>query len=193
LEKLDEVSQLLTALERILPGKVMVLGVGNRLRGDDGVGSLIAEELKGLSPLAVLDCGEVPERFTGIIKEARPQTLLILDALDFKGRAGEIRLFEGTEIASVTFDTHKPSLSLLVKYLQAELGCAVYLLGIQPHSLAFGNNLNAEVAAAAKMIQAVLVKFIRAKVKTSPVWLLPISSLLLALASWLLPFQQGGA
>jgi len=47
------------------------MGVGNILRGDDGIGSIIAKTFKDDDWLS-LDCGVIPENYTSIIKKISP-------------------------------------------------------------------------------------------------------------------------
>src|SRR5574342_1091615 len=54
-----------------LEGKrVLILGVGNRLRGDDAVGPLLVEHLQGKVDIPLIDAGEVPENYLGPIEES---------------------------------------------------------------------------------------------------------------------------
>ena len=57
----------------------ILLGIGNPLNGDDGVGIYVAEQFRkeGWIPLA---CGTAPENFTGIIRKTRPSCLVLVDA-----------------------------------------------------------------------------------------------------------------
>ena len=51
----------------------MLLGIGNRLRSDDGAGSLLAERLQD-SEWHAIDGADIPENFTGIIKRENPDS-----------------------------------------------------------------------------------------------------------------------
>ncbi len=92
--------------------RLIVLGVGNLDRADDGAGSLCAQQLERLlarSPrpagqsgrtkleaLQVLDGGEVPESATGVIRNFRPTHVLIIDAAALRPRARD-RIFHQQE------------------------------------------------------------------------------------------------
>jgi len=64
---------------------VVILGIGNQLRGDDFAGSLVArklgQELKK-NYVTVFDGGIVPENFTGMIKREDPSHIILIDAAD---------------------------------------------------------------------------------------------------------------
>jgi len=49
--------------------RLIFIGIGNKLRKDDGAGSIIISRLKRRGIKNVLDCGIVPENFIGKIKE----------------------------------------------------------------------------------------------------------------------------
>jgi hydrogenase 3 maturation protease len=56
---------MLDHLKPYLKGKVVILGVGNTLRSDDGVGSLLAKRIKEKVPFIVWDTGVSPENYLG--------------------------------------------------------------------------------------------------------------------------------
>jgi len=136
--------------------KVLIIGMGNRLKGDDGVGSIIAEKLKEKirkENLFVIDAENAPENYTGKIKEISPELLLIIDAVDFGSYPGDFRIFEINEIKDTTVSTHNFSISLLKKFIKVD---EIYLLGIQPENISFGENLSERVK---KSVEKIIEKF----------------------------------
>jgi hydrogenase 3 maturation protease len=136
--------------------KVLIIGIGNRLKGDDGVGSIIAEKLKEKireENLFVIDAENAPENYTGKIKEISPELLLIIDAVDFNSYPGDFRIFEIDEIKDTTVSTHNFSISLLKKFIKVD---EIYLLGIQPENISFGENLSERVK---KSVEKIIKKF----------------------------------
>ena len=130
-----------------LQGKVVILGIGNTLRSDDGVGSLLAVRLKDKIPYIVYDSGTSPENYLGKIIKDKPDNIVIIDAVDFGGKPGEFRELEGGELKTVNlFSTHNASISLTINYLQSHLKADIIILIIQPKILAFGEKLSSEVA-----------------------------------------------
>jgi hydrogenase 3 maturation protease len=144
-------------LKKINEGKkVLIIGIGNRLKGDDGVGSIIAEKLKEKireENLFVIDAENAPENYTGKIKEISPESLLIIDAVDFGSYPGDFRIFEIDEIKDTTVSTHNFSISLLKKFIKVD---EIYLLGIQPENISFGENLSERVK---KSVEKIIEKF----------------------------------
>ena len=132
-------------LKDILKESVLVLCIGNRDRGDDGAGPRFASMIKGESPHKVIDAGRTPENYTGLIKRLRPETIIIVDTVQFEGRAGEIRLFSGEDLRSGKISTHDVSPKLVIEYLKSSTNAKIYVLGIKPKSNRFGEGVSKEV------------------------------------------------
>jgi len=134
-------------LESRLKGKVIILGIGNTLRSDDGAGSVLASRIKGKAPFVVFDAEENPENYLGKIIREKPDTLVIIDAVDFGGKPGEFKFLQAQEIKTVNlFATHNASISLTINYLQNNLKADIIILIIQPQNINFGDKLSREVA-----------------------------------------------
>jgi hydrogenase 3 maturation protease len=125
------------------------------LRSDDGAGSILATRLQDKTPYLVYDSGSSPENYLGKIIKDKPDTILLIDAVDFGDKAGEIRFLEGEDIQTVNFfSTHDASISLAISYLKNSLKAAdIFILAIQPKTLAFGDKLSPEMAAAVDKIE----------------------------------------
>ncbi len=129
-----------------LKGKVVILGIGNSLRSDDAAGSFLAGRIKGKVPYIVYDAGSSPENYLGKIIRDLPDTVVIIDAVDFGGKPGEFNLIEGRDLKTANlFSTHNASISLTINYLQSNLKVDIIILTIQPKSIAFGDNLSLEI------------------------------------------------
>jgi hydrogenase 3 maturation protease len=133
--------------------RCLVLGIGNRMRGDDGVGSRVAEELSQQG-VAALDCGEMPDNYVGKVWELQPEELVVVDACDFGGEPGEIRIFEDGDlerVANAPLSTHQVPLPMLIGLIRMRQGVArrVRLVGIQPVRVEyFQEHMSREVEAA---------------------------------------------
>ncbi|ADJ26031.1 hydrogenase maturation protease [Dehalogenimonas lykanthroporepellens BL-DC-9] len=121
--------------------KLLILGVGNPLFGDDGFGPAVAEELerRGRVPsfTAVLDVGTGVREilFDLILSQARPDELVIIDALDCGREPGEIFKVKVDEVPAIKqhdFSLHlAPSLNLLQE-LRDQSGVKVTIIAAQP-------------------------------------------------------------
>lgn len=136
----------LDTLQLKLKGKVVVLGIGNALKSDDGAGSILAGRLIGKIPFIVYDASASPENYLGKIIRDQPQTIVLVDAADMGGKAGEFRVLDGQEVkTSNLFSTHNSSVALTIGYLQEHCKAGIVALLIQPKTIAFGDTLSAEV------------------------------------------------
>ncbi|MEO0005141.1 MAG: hydrogenase 3 maturation endopeptidase HyCI [candidate division WOR-3 bacterium] len=132
-------------------GKILIVGVGNRLRCDDGVGSHIVDLLKErVKDVEVIDAGTVPENYLESIIQKRPQRVLIVDACLFDGKPGEFRLFDLESFENLhfpNFSTHTLPLNLIAQLIITKTNAKVYLLGIQPAQRGFGEKLSPVLSA----------------------------------------------
>lgn len=139
-------------------GKVLVLGIGNPDRGDDGAGVLCARELAAArtgparSRLKVLVGYETPENLTGEIRRFAPGLVLMVDAVVGPHPAGTVFPVGAEDIPDDGVSTHKISLKMLVTYLETTVGCRVRFLGIQAGSLELGRTLTPPVKKAARTL-----------------------------------------
>jgi hydrogenase 3 maturation protease len=141
---------MLEALKNALVGRIVLVGVGNTDRGDDGVGSVLARKM------GFIDAGVSPENFLEKIVTERPDTVLIIDAADCGGAPGEVKLFDAADIAPGGLSTHALSLDMTREYLEGRLpGVKVVLLAIQPDVLK-GDTLSPAVRGACDAIEKAL-------------------------------------
>ena len=141
-------------LKARLKNKVMVLGVGNTLRGDDAAGPLLAQRLKDKVSFLVWDAGVAPENYLGKIIKEKPDNLIIIDAADFSGRPGEFKVFEADDIETTNFFvTHNASLSLAIKYLRDNIKIDIIILAVQPKATVFGSRISPEVETAISQLE----------------------------------------
>lgn len=119
-------------LRGVLTGRVCLLGVGNRLRGDDGAGPALVERLAARTGAVCVDGGSAPENHVEKVARLEPEVVLLADAADFGGAPGDARLFTPGELDGGGLSTHGLSLDLCCRYLAARGVARVLLLGIQP-------------------------------------------------------------
>ncbi|RLF68359.1 MAG: hydrogenase 3 maturation endopeptidase HyCI [Thermoplasmata archaeon] len=137
-------------MERV---KIMVMGVGSTIRGDDGAGPEVASELESLSLPWVLavDASTSPESFVGWVEEHRPEHLIIVDVADMGLRPGEVRRIPKEKIGGEFLSTHSLPLTVLWEMLEEAAG-EVVLLGIQPYTTALGSEMSEPVKSAVRRV-----------------------------------------
>lgn len=146
------------------PPPVLVLGVGNILLSDEGVGVRIVEELQKRQ---LPECVEVVDGATRAmelvdIMRGRKK-VIIVDALDADTEPGAVFKFGPEQLA----ETKKMSVSvhdigvheaIFLLSLTAELPEDITFYGIQPGSLELHEGLTKEVAAAAVKVVDIILK-----------------------------------
>jgi hydrogenase 3 maturation protease len=143
---------------RLLGPRPVVAGVGNRDRGDDGVGPVVAEGLRRAGLVAAFDCGTAPENYLGPIVALNPTDVIFVDAADLDSSPGTVRLFGAEQLRMQAPSTHAAGLPHGATFLAKACAAACRLLAVQPADTKGCSGLSPPVRAAADRILA------------SPVW-----------------------
>jgi len=147
---------------------VLVLGIGNTLLSDDGVGVHVIRALENgrtnlpenQRDVRLRDAGTLGLALLPEIAEA--QRLIIVDAANFGGEPGEVRLFEAehmdTALGASRLTPHEISMSDLVSAarLSDSLPERRALVAIQPADTALGLDPTGPVAAAIPVAQSMV-------------------------------------
>ena len=133
--------------------KLIVLGVGNELKSDDGVGPFIIKKLKEENikneNLLFIDAETVPENFTGKIRKENPTHLIIVDACLMNMQPGDMQIVDKDDFAEIGISTHSMSLSFFVKYLEKDTEFGIIFVGIEPETMEWGAKPTPKVEKAA--------------------------------------------
>jgi hydrogenase 3 maturation protease len=132
-------------LKRIFKGRVVIVGVGNVLRSDDGFGPAFIKAIKGKVKAVCFDAGTTPENYLGKIIAEKPDTILIVDALDLGLAPGGHQILKKADIVKNGFSTHNLSPHMCIEYLENRTAADIYMLGVQPETISFGEELSASV------------------------------------------------
>ena len=145
------------ALSSALEGRVVVVGIGNRLRGDDGVGSALAGVLIEAGVPRVFDGQDLPDAMVADVAATSPDTVLLVDAVDLGSEPGSVALLGRGQTMSYLPTTHRIPADLLMEVLEQATGARCLLLGVQPAATEFGRSMSSEVAAALDLLAGLLV------------------------------------
>lgn len=138
------------------PGRVVTLGVGNRLLGDDGAGPELVTRLKENwagygkkyktnEQRFFIDAEENPEDWFIRVLELQPAVIIVIDAVAMQAEPGSVAVLEAQALPeSLLYSTHRLSLRSLLQ-LWEENGCRTLVLAIQPETLDFGQGLSLRV------------------------------------------------
>ncbi|MCX7750777.1 MAG: hydrogenase 3 maturation endopeptidase HyCI [Candidatus Bipolaricaulota bacterium] len=132
----------------------VLLGVGNPLRRDDGVGVWVAERLRG-SAWEVVLAGTSVENALGLVRRLAPELLVVVDAAEMGLPPGSVRRLPLPGAERMLGSTHGLPLSLLLGTVKDRVGELV-LIGIQPAERSLGEGLTPAVRAGAEGLVALL-------------------------------------
>jgi len=139
--------------DKVSPLKIVILGVGNLLLSDEGVGVHVANELVKLElppGVTVVEGGTDGFRLINVITEA--DRLIVVDAVKGGGAPGSIYRFDINEVQNCPsgFKTSVHQIGILeVINLSGLIGKTpqTTVIGIEPESLEMGMELSPEVKA----------------------------------------------
>ena len=145
----------------LIKGNTVIVCIGNSLRGDDGFGPLLASLLAETVSETVLDVGEVPESYTEKVALLAPQTVLLVDAVNFGGKPGDWTVLERSQLSNNGMFSHQLPLAIFMDYLQDRTGAKVFLLGVQPAATHFGSVISPEVRKTAEYLSEWLQRMLK--------------------------------
>jgi len=135
----------------------IVVGIGNPLKGDDIVGTLVAEKLIEKSfKDKVINAEAVPENFIDEMISKNPDVIIFVDAIDAGLKPGSILVeeLEKAKERNYIFTSHNIPLTLLLNYVKKRLSKNVkaYLVGIQVYETGLGSTPHPKVLEAVKKL-----------------------------------------
>ncbi|HVQ01310.1 MAG TPA: hydrogenase maturation protease [Candidatus Thermoplasmatota archaeon] len=152
--------RLLSNLETFLEHatRVVVIGMGNELRGDDAVGLEVVRLLKKhqSTRLTVYEGHMTPEVFIAPACSLKPSHLLIVDAAELNRPPGNWRLLSRDEIQTSLFTTHYLPATAVADELTRRCGTRVSFIGIQPKARDITFQRSSECMKAAQDIATLL-------------------------------------
>ena len=125
--------------------KIVLMGVGNTQRGDDSFGPALATKLLKHPHIKSIVCEELPENYTDVVKKEKPAVIIFADVLDFGGEAGETVFLKDKSALSDRFSSHRPSLKLVMDYLEYETGAETMILGVQPSQIEYHEEMSPQI------------------------------------------------
>lgn len=114
---------------------MIILGIGNELKYDDGVGPFIISELNKLNlneNVLLINAQTVPENFTGKIRKENPSHIILIDACLMGLNPGDYKIVNEDDFVNIGISTHSMSLSYFVKFLNQD---NILFIGIEPELL----------------------------------------------------------
>lgn len=137
--------------------QTLVLGLGNTLLGDEGIGVHVIQNLQtnypALSNVTLLDGGTLSFTLASYIEDC--ENLIIIDAAQLHSPPGTIAVYEGDEMdrfinRNRNKSVHEVNVTdiLACSHLTGNLPKLRALVGIQPHLIDWSDSLSEPVASA---------------------------------------------
>jgi hydrogenase 3 maturation protease len=139
-----------------MPARNILIGIGNVLHGDDGLGPFLAREFSDPA-WQCFDAGTTPENFTSVIRRENPERVVLVDAARIGNKPGEFRRISKEKVRDVGVGTHQLSLTLLMDYLEQFVPQVIFI-GIEPDTLNEDTPLSPNVKTAAQALMVLLQK-----------------------------------
>lgn len=149
--------------ENLAPQPTLIMGVGNTLQGDDGVGVHALHWLRsalGAQPgITLYDAGTLGA--TLLVEIEQTERLIFIDAMRMNSMPGTVRCFEGAAMdqwlrRAQAGSVHEVSLGELLDMarLLDRLPPRRALIGIEPGRIGWGEHLSAELTGALPQVES---------------------------------------
>ncbi len=147
--------------------RIAFIGLGNPIKGDDGVGVYISDKLIEITNSQVpyiLSCYHVPANYLGKIVNYNPDYVIFIDAIfhpDFS--PGDIVIIGSSKIQEVdSFTTHYQSYDTIIKFIETELDKQMdyIVLGINVTEIELNDPISSIVENSAEIIVSSIKKVI---------------------------------
>ncbi|RLG54027.1 MAG: coenzyme F420 hydrogenase [Thermoproteota archaeon] len=150
--------------------KILIAGIGDLLRSDDGFGPRVVNKLENMSlpkNVVVKDYGT--SGLDLIFDLENYDEVIFVDAIDFEGKAGEIKVIEPKPrkinqkevVGVINFSLHEIDLEKIIELASSLniLPRRTIIIGCKPKDLSFGLKLSEEVEKAIdRTIEIILEK-----------------------------------
>ena len=131
---------------------MLFIGVGNVLKQDDGVGVVICRGIRDRENISTLTVEVSIENYIGKINSLEPGEIILLDCMELGEAPGTWKILRLDQVEDLTFNTHNISLGRLGDFFNYP----TYVLGIQPQTVNFGDQLSPPVQQAAETIIGII-------------------------------------
>ena len=120
----------------------IVIGIGNSLKRDDNIGNLVVDELRKKiedENVLFIRAETNPENFIGKIKSFNPDIIYFVDAVEFDGEIGEVKVFSIDAVLNESLSTHGISVKVFRDFFPE---AKIYVVGVKPEDIEYGEGLS---------------------------------------------------
>lgn len=122
-------------LNIIIRMKLLLCGMGNKERGDDGFGPYIVENVRETDNIKKIDCNLYPENYLNKIVSLNPDLIIFFDTVKKEG--AKTFLLRNDEIVTnnpISVSTHNLPFSAIYQFLRENSKAEIFLLGVSVNS-----------------------------------------------------------
>lgn len=152
--------ELKNKLSHFCSAGAMLVGIGNQLRSDDGLGPELIKRLDKKIAAHCIDAGLSPENYIGKIIKLKPQAVIFVDAVSMEDPPATIRFIESGQISEYGFSTHNMSPKLMIDTIIKETNAQVCMIGIQPLTVEFGEQISGQITKAIDTLEVIFVELL---------------------------------
>lgn len=153
---------------RALP-KLVILGIGNEVNGDDAAGVLIVRKIKKKLPtiaqVRLIEGSIAPENYSKKIREFDPDWIWLIDAAHTGAIPGAVKFIPLENIAEIGANTHRLSPNLLLYYLHLQFDFKALMIGVQPENIQSFSSISARVRKSINNTSEFLLHWIKSTYK----------------------------
>ena len=139
------------------------------MRGDDGLGPLLSQQLynklvkitdKNTDNVYLLNTESTPENHTIEIRNLKPSHIIIIDAVEFEAKPGEMLIIQKEQIDTFNISTHSMPISFIINYIEETIGSKILTIGIQPKQMEIINTISDEVKESVEELTNMIVELV---------------------------------
>ena len=151
-------------IEKLLMGKTVIVGIGNLLRGDDGLGPCLVERLKRKLDVPCINAESCLDRYVGKIAREHPDTVLFIDAVHLGRKPGAFEIMRADEVLDTKTSTHDLTPRSAMDILKERTDSQLYLLGVQPANVQIGVGISSKIMKTVRYLDRAITRAARRRV-----------------------------
>ncbi len=128
--------------------RLVILGIGNPEKGDDGLGPLCTDLIQAslgndlIDRVKIINAGVMPENYTGEIRKFKASHVLVIDAVIAGEKTGAIFKVDPDLVTDEDISTHRMPLKMLTRFFIENIGTKVLVIGIEPKTIDFDSEIS---------------------------------------------------
>lgn len=115
---------------------------------------------KNTDNIFLLNTESTPENHTHEIRTLNPSHIIIVDAVEFDAKPGEMLVIHKEQIDTFNVSTHSMPISFIISYIEETIGSKIITIGIQPKEMNLVNKISKEVRCSVEELTDMLVELV---------------------------------